>query len=292
MLNHILKFLRIEQLNTFSNSELRKVTLYQIIGDLATKLVAYVCRMWGATLFLLSLLLKDNVYEQPTVRSLKKPTVVIFSVLFLATVVNSTDARADGTAPAAPASLSVTAGDTKATLTFTTPANDGGSSITSYEYQIDGGSWVSTSSTATSINVNGLTNGTTYSFAVRAVNGNGDGVASSSVSGTPDEIPLLSAKFGIAQVFSDRSYEDYRPWGTDHRGILAQSVLDAMVENGRYFAFYQANRHDANEFGFAIFNSNGSKYSEIASDITIRELGDDLITYRTNRGRTNYITPS
>lgn len=193
--------------------------------------------------------------------------------------------------PLSPTSLSVTAGDTKATLTFTAPTNDGGSAITSYAYQIDGGSWVSTSSTATSINVNGLTNGTTYSFAVRAVNANGDSVVSSSVSATPAEIPLLSAKFGIAQVFSDQSWGGYRPWGTNHSGILAQSVLDAMVANDRYFAFYQANRHDADEFGFAIFNSNGSKYGDIASDITIREIGVDLISYRTN-SRTNYITPS
>ena len=80
------------------------------------------------------------------------------------------------TEPEAPESLSFTPGDGQVTLRWRAPTNDGGESITHYEYEQDGsGTWISTGGTATSHTVTGLTNGQTYTFRVRAVNALGNG---------------------------------------------------------------------------------------------------------------------
>ena len=91
------------------------------------------------------------------------------------------------TVPSAPANLTATAGDTTVKLDWDDPraGDNGGSAITDYEVSRDNGNWSSTSSTDSSFNVTGLTNGTRYTFRVRAVNAIGNSAASASVSATP-----------------------------------------------------------------------------------------------------------
>jgi hypothetical protein len=93
---------------------------------------------------------------------------------------------ADTTAPAAPTSLTATAGDGQATISFTAGVN-GGSSITNYKYSLDGSTYTAFSPAQTSspVVVSGLTNGTTYDIYLKAVNAIGDGATSNSVSLTP-----------------------------------------------------------------------------------------------------------
>ncbi|TMV48424.1 hypothetical protein FE783_18085 [Paenibacillus mesophilus] len=77
--------------------------------------------------------------------------------------------------PSAPQNVSATAGDGQATVTFTPPANNGGSAITEYEVKAwTGGTAVkSVTGTSSPITVTGLTNGTAYTFTVTAKNANG-----------------------------------------------------------------------------------------------------------------------
>ncbi len=93
--------------------------------------------------------------------------------------------------PDAPAGLTATAGDAQVTLTWTDPSN---SAIDKYQLRqgtgttVSWGSWTditSSSATTTSHTVTGLTNGTQYSFQVRAVDGTVDGTASATVTATP-----------------------------------------------------------------------------------------------------------
>jgi hypothetical protein len=86
--------------------------------------------------------------------------------------------------PAAPTSLIATAGDGQATISFTA-GSSGASAITNYEYSLDGTTYSSIGATTSPVTVTGLTNGTTYSIYLRAVNTQGSGTASSSVSVTP-----------------------------------------------------------------------------------------------------------
>ncbi len=95
----------------------------------------------------------------------------------------------DGSAPAAPAGLTATAGNGQVVLAWTDPAND---AITDWQYQQKQGAgsygdWTDmagSSATTTSHTVTGLTNGNTYVFKIRARNGTADGAASAEATAT------------------------------------------------------------------------------------------------------------
>ena len=84
--------------------------------------------------------------------------------------------------PSAPTGVSATAGNALATVTFTTPTNNGGASITGYTATATpGGATGSISgASAAPITVSGLNNGTSYTFTVHATNANGNSSESSS----------------------------------------------------------------------------------------------------------------
>ncbi|MFI0460731.1 MAG: beta strand repeat-containing protein [Ilumatobacteraceae bacterium] len=88
------------------------------------------------------------------------------------------------TAPLAPTFAALVGNDSSAAISFDVPAN-GGSKITKYEYKVDNGSFTDTGTLANTFTISGLTNGTTYSVVVRAVNDIGNGATSTSSSVTP-----------------------------------------------------------------------------------------------------------
>jgi uncharacterized protein (TIGR02145 family) len=93
------------------------------------------------------------------------------------------------TIPGAPTSVSATAGNAQAIITFTAPVNNGGSAITGYTVTSSPGGFTGTGS-ASPIMVTGLINGTAYTFTVTATNAIGIGPASSaSNSVTPSTGP-------------------------------------------------------------------------------------------------------
>jgi len=93
------------------------------------------------------------------------------------------------TVPGAPTTVTAVAGNTQATVSFVSPSSSGGSPITSYTVTSSPGGITSSSSTSPII-INGLTNGQTYTFTVKATNVVGDGPASSpSNSVTPYTVP-------------------------------------------------------------------------------------------------------
>ena len=93
------------------------------------------------------------------------------------------------TTPAAPTNLTAADGDQQVALSWTAPTDNGGLAITGYDYSTDNGSnWTPTGSTTTSHTVTNLTNGTEYTFKVRAVNAAGS-TASAAVTATPAKKP-------------------------------------------------------------------------------------------------------
>ena len=102
------------------------------------------------------------------------------------------------TVATAPTSLVATAGDAQVSVAFTAPTSTGGSAITDYEYQLDGGSWVSASTTSSPVLITGLTNGTSYSIKLRAVNAAGPGAESAAVLVS---MPSPASEFAANETF-------------------------------------------------------------------------------------------
>jgi LPXTG-motif cell wall-anchored protein len=78
------------------------------------------------------------------------------------------------TVPGAPTGVTAVAGNAQATASFTAPASDGGSPITLYTVTSTPGG-ITATGTSSPITVTGLTNGTTYTFTVKATNAIGTG---------------------------------------------------------------------------------------------------------------------
>ena len=109
------------------------------------------------------------------------------------------------TVPGQPTSLAATSLNTGASLSWTAPAGDGGASISDYTVQYrtttGPGAWntfAHTASTATTISVTGLTNGTGYDFQVAAVNSVGAGTYSATASATPAPPAVPGAPTALA----------------------------------------------------------------------------------------------
>ncbi len=95
------------------------------------------------------------------------------------------------TVPAAPQSLTATPGNGQVALSWSAPASDGGRAITKYQVSKDNGASWTDVGLSTSYTFAGLTNGTTYTFKVRAVNSVGNG-AEASATATPTATPATA----------------------------------------------------------------------------------------------------
>jgi len=92
--------------------------------------------------------------------------------------------------PGPPTGATATAGDGQASVSFTAPASNGGSAITSYTVTSAPGGLTATCPGSPCV-VTGLTNGTSYTFTVHATNGIGDSPESAtSAAVTPTGAPV------------------------------------------------------------------------------------------------------
>ncbi|PRX59211.1 DNA-binding beta-propeller fold protein YncE [Cohnella sp. SGD-V74] len=122
----------------------------------------------------------DSVYRY-TVTGLTNGTTYYFAVMAINSLGDSEASppvsATPATVPAAPDNVTAVAGNGRATVSFTAPADHGGSAITGYEVTASPGNIVVTG-TASPITVTGLTNGTSYTFIVKAINRVGSGAPS------------------------------------------------------------------------------------------------------------------
>jgi predicted RNA-binding protein with TRAM domain len=94
---------------------------------------------------------------------------------------------APASAPASPG-VTLTPGNGAITVGVTV-SNSGGSPVTGIDYSLDGGAFVSTGTTGSTFTIPGLSNGTSYSVAVRADNAIGQGTPSTPRNATPITAP-------------------------------------------------------------------------------------------------------
>ena len=96
------------------------------------------------------------------------------------------------TVPGSPTAVTAVAGNAAATVSWLAPTSDGGSAITGYTVTAAPGGATATTTGSTSVVVGGLTNGTAYTFTVRATNSVGTGApsaASAAVTPTAATVP-------------------------------------------------------------------------------------------------------
>jgi hypothetical protein len=96
--------------------------------------------------------------------------------------------------PSTPTGLSATSGDGQATITFS-PAASNGAEITNYEYSLNDGAFIvlSPAKPDSPITIAGLTNGTSYSITLRAINSVGSSAADSAAVVTTPVAPVPPA---------------------------------------------------------------------------------------------------
>ena len=114
--------------------------------------------------------------------------------------------------PNAPTSLAASPSSGALALTWTAPAYAGSTAITGYtvEYTPSGGSasTVNANSASASYTLTGLTNGTSYTVRVRAINSVGSGAYSTSITATPAVVVSMSfsAFYSLGNVFTSSEY--------------------------------------------------------------------------------------
>lgn len=166
------------------------------------------------------------------------------------------------TVPAAPTGLSVTAGDGEASVAFTA-GSDGGSAITNYHYQLDGGAWTAADPAVTTspLLITGLTNGTPYSIRLRAENAVGLGAQSAEVAVTPvgpAEVEFYALAGGRGEAYAVSTFADGsaivagRGGGTFGSSTTASSMFVARVAPDGSWAWARGPGATSSEYGYAV----------------------------------------
>jgi Fibronectin type III domain len=114
---------------------------------------------------------------------------------------NSVTPKAPATVPGAPTGVTATAGNASAAVSWTAPASDGGSAITSYTVS-SSPAGASATVTGTSATLTGLANGTTYTFTVVATNAIGNSAPSLPSNGVTPVAPVVLTAPGAPTAVS------------------------------------------------------------------------------------------
>lgn len=160
------------------------------------------------------------------------------------------------TVPSAPQSFTATPGDGQVVLSWDAPASNGNAEILRYEVSSNNGaSWV-TAAVDTSYTFTGLTNGTSYTFKVRAVNSAGNGIEASAITtptagGTP---PTNAQTPSISEQPTSATY-------TQNDTAIELAVTASVVDGGILSYQWYSNTTNSTIGGTPITSSSINGYT-------------------------------
>ena len=174
--------------------------------------------------------------------------------------------------PRAPSFVVDSVTEDSATITIS-PGDDGGESVTDWEYELDGdGTWVSFGNTNLQQTISNLDPDTAYSIKVRGVNSEGDGVASAAVTATTDaatvDTPSNLTGAGVLIAGSAALGQlEVRPRGLDSDGTylyaigVSQRRLIRITDLGTFASEYASAQLSGNINSLA-FNDGSLYYAD------------------------------
>jgi titin len=177
----------------------------------------------------------------------------------------------------APGSLTANAGTGQVTLSWTAPTSTGGSSVSTYvvEKSADGGvtwSTVTTAATGTSHVVTGLTNATTYSFRVSAINASGAGISSAPATATPFTTPGAPTGLSVISATSQAVLVWTTP-SSDGGTSITGYKLEQSTDGGTTWSSLVANTGSASTVFVVSGLTNGDAYRFRVSAINSAGVG-------------------
>jgi len=140
---------------------------------------------------------------------------------------------APATVPNAPSIFNVSPSNDALIISVTPPLNNGGSPIVYYQYSLDAGVTYSSYFETNTLRATGLTNGTSYSVTVRAINKVGASALSSAVSGTPSsrDYVLSVINKGLTPIHAEQDRYNFGPKLAGDMRILLENQVDYLTFN-------------------------------------------------------------
>lgn len=193
------------------------------------------------------------------------------------TSTTTTTTLPDPDPPSRVTGVSASAGNEEATVDWSAPGTNG-APITEYQVRSSSGSTQNASGSTTSLNFTGLTNGSSYSFQVRARNTAGWGPwSNSSTSVTPSSVPLAPAAPGATRGSAEVALTWAAPDDgglpiTEYR-IESDIAAGEKVDGGSPYTWTGLTNGTAYSFRVRACNANGcgswSPWSAAATPSTI-----------------------
>lgn len=151
------------------------------------------------------------------------------------------------TVPGAPTGVTAVAGDAEAIVAWTAPGDDGGGAITGYTVTADPGGAVCTTTGEVTCVVEGLDNGTSYTFTVTATNEAGTGEPSAASNAVvPGAASVLDAweTYGVGRIPAE-----WRPRAVSSGGwVVGNSVAGAGFSVACHLPCDELHRLDHGEY--------------------------------------------
>jgi hypothetical protein len=173
--------------------------------------------------------------------------------------------------PDAPTGVSASAGDASASVSFTAPANVGGSAITAY-YAVSNPSQVTVSGTSSPVTVTGLSNGTAYTFQVWALNSFGPGpfsAASGSVTPSSPRALYFAGFLANSSLIANIDYVTIATTGNaaNFGSLMAATRLNAATGSSSRGLQARGLTSDRNVIEYVTYASTGN--SQDFGDLTV-----------------------